>query len=291
MLTALEDLGYADTIDDIYASSSGAINGAYFITRQTWFPLSIYFDDLTTREFLDFRRILRLQGPMSLDYVFDEVLVHRKPLNYTAIIAARQRLHVMVTDVDALKALDVSDFESPEDLRAALLASVWLPLAIRGTTMFRGNRAIDGGVLRFHPFRAAVADGCTHILSLSTKPIAPLRYTLSWEDRLVGHHLNNVRSGLGSGFVAAVRQYLTEDRPYLARSRSSPEKNRPVLDLAPLPGTLEVKRNEVDRGKLLDGARSAYRAAHLALEGKDAQVVPKLTVYRVRDTIPEELRP
>lgn len=280
MLGALEDMGYADAIDDIYACSSGAINGAYFITRQVWFPLSIYFDDLTTGEFVDFRRLARLQGPMSLDYVFDEVLVHRKPLDYAAIIAAAQRLHVMVTDVDALKPLDVSDFDSPDDLRAALRASAWLPLAIRGTTTFRGNRAIDGGVMRFHPFRAAVADGCTHILSLSTKPIAPLKYTLPWEDRLVGRHLNNVRSGLGSGFVASVRQYLNEDRPYLARSRSSPQENPSVLDLAPLPGTPEVKRHEVDRGRLLDGARSAYRAAHLALEGEDVQVVPKLTVYR-----------
>lgn len=34
----------------------------------------------------------------------------------------------------------------------------------RGTATFRGHRAIDGGVLRFHPYRAAMLDGCTHIL-------------------------------------------------------------------------------------------------------------------------------
>ncbi|ROP38948.1 patatin-like phospholipase family protein [Saccharothrix texasensis] len=280
MLTAVEDLGFADAFDDVYACSSGAVNGAYFIARRTWFPLSIYFDDLTDPAFLDFRRVLRREGPMNLAYVFEEVLVRRKPLDYAAIIAAAQRLHVMVTDVDALKTLDVSDFSTPDDVREALRASTWLPLAIKGTTTFRGHRAIDGGVLRFHPFRAAVEDRCTHVLSLSTRPIAPPRTGVSVVDRLAARHLERMRPGLGSGFTASMVQYLAEDRPYLARSRQSPDASPAVLDLAPLPGTPEVKRHEVDRGKLLDGARSAYRMAHLALEGVDAQVVPRLTVVR-----------
>jgi predicted patatin/cPLA2 family phospholipase len=279
MLTALEDLGYADAFDDVYACSSGAVNGAYFINRQTWFPLSIYFDDLTTGEFLDFRRLLRRQGPMNLDYVFEEVLVRRKPLDYAAIIAGRQRLHIAVTDVDALKPLDVSDFASPDDMRSALRASAWLPLAIRGTATFRGSRAIDGGVLRFHPFRAAVADGCTHVLSLSTRPIGPPPRNVSLTNRLVARHLEKLRPGLGMGFLASVRQYLLEDRPYLQSSRTELGSDPAVLDLAPVPGTPEVKRHEVDRGKLLDGARSAYRATHLAIEGTDAQVVPRLVIY------------
>jgi predicted patatin/cPLA2 family phospholipase len=206
MLTALEDLGYADAFDDVYACSSGAVNGAYFINRQTWFPLSIYFDDLTTGEFLDFRRLLRWQGPMNLDYVFEEVLVRRKPLDYAAIIACRQRLHITITDVDALEPLDVSDFESPDDLRSALQASAWLPLAIRGTATFRGGRAIDGGVLRFHPFRAAIADGCTHVLSLSTRPIGPQPRKVPATNKLVARHLEKLRPGLGTGFLASARR-------------------------------------------------------------------------------------
>ncbi|WP_433267305.1 patatin-like phospholipase family protein [Actinosynnema sp. CS-041913] len=286
MLTALEDLGYADAFDDVYACSSGAVNGAYFITRRTWFPLSIYFDDLTTGVFLDFRRVLRREGPMNLEYVFEEVLARRKPLDYAGIIAARQRLHIMVTDVDELKTLDVSDFRSPEDLREALQASTWLPLAIKGTTTFRGNRAVDGGVLRFHPFRAAVVDGCTHVLSLSTRPIAPPRTRMSWMNRLVARHLEKMRPGLGVGFLASATEYLTEDRPYLDRSRFHPQDNPAVMDLAPLSDTPEVKRHEVDRGKLLDGARSAYRLTHRVFEGEDALVVPRLTVYPPREETP-----
>ncbi|MBV8539814.1 MAG: patatin-like phospholipase family protein [Pseudonocardiales bacterium] len=284
MLTFLEDLGYADVFDEVYACSSGAVNAAYFIMRQTWFPLSIYFDDLTTGEFLDFKRVLRWRAPMDLDYVFDDVLVKRKPLDYEYIIKAKQRLHVMVTDVDALEALDVSDFSSPEDLRSALMASSWLPLATKGATSFRGSRAMDGGILQFHPFRAAMVDGCTHVLSLSTRPIGPFKTRLSLTNRIVARHLERMRSGLGEGFTASIRQYMFEDKVFLRRSRLHPGGSPAVLDLAPLSGTPEIKRHEVDRSLLLDGARSAYGAAYLALEGKKVRVIPRLTVvYRTED--------
>ncbi|TCO52330.1 putative patatin/cPLA2 family phospholipase [Actinocrispum wychmicini] len=277
MITALEDLGYADCFDDVYSCSSGAVNGAYFVTRGTWFPLSIYFDDLTTADFLDYRRVLRGDGPMSLDYLFDVVLGSRKPLDYSSIVAAPQRLHVLVTDVDTLEPLDVSDFESTTDLRSALRASVWLPIAGRGTTTFRGHRAMDGGMLRPHPYRAAVLDGCTHILSLSTKPMGTMRTEPRWTTRLLARHLDRLRPGLGTGFLVSTREYLGTGRPYLTRSIRQPGAPA-VLDLAPLPGTPEVHRLERDRGKVLDGARSAYRAAHLALEHDDVLVVPRLTV-------------
>ena len=279
MLCALEDLGYADSFDEIYSCSSGAVNAAYFINRRTWFPLTIYFDDLSTGEFLNFRRVLFGEAVMNLDYVFSDVLVKRKPLEYNKIIGAQQRFHVMVTDVDALKPLDVSDFVSVDDLRSAIMASAWLPLATKGTVTFRGGRAIDGGVLRHHPFRTAIIDGCTHILSLSTRPIGPLKTKVSITNKLAARSLERMRPGLGRAFIKSAQEYLTKEKPYLARSRRHPETNPAVLDLAPLPATPEVKRHELNRSRLLDGARSAYRAVYLSLERKDVLVVPRLTVY------------
>jgi predicted patatin/cPLA2 family phospholipase len=283
MLTFLEDLQYADAFDEIYSCSSGSVNAAYFIMRRTWFPLSIYFDDLTTGDFLDFRRVLYQRAPMNLDYVFDDILGKRKPLDYDFIIKAKQRLHVMVTDIDGLKPLDVCDFSSAEDLRSALMASAWLPLATKGTRNFRGIRAIDGGVLQCHPFRAAVADGCTHILSLSTKPIGLAQAKLSLTDRIVARHLERIRPGLGKRFFAAKNQYMREDQPLLMCSRLNTNSNPAILDLAPLPGTPEIKRLELDRLRLLDGARAAYGAAYFAMENKAVQVIPRLAAYHPED--------
>lgn len=280
MLVALDELGYADTFDDVYASSAGAVNAAYFIPRKTWFPLSIYFDDLTSPRFLNFRRALRGRSLMDLDFVFDDVMTRRKPLDFQSIIDDPVRLHVMVTDVDRLAALDVCRFDSPEDLRAAVRASAWLPVAAKGTARFRGRRAIDGAVLQFHPFRAALLDGCTHILSLSTRPITPPATALSPSTYLVAGYLESMRRGLGSGMIAALRQYLSEDKPRLIRNRLAPENSLAILDLAPLPGTREVKRHETRSGMLINGARDGYRLVHLVLEGEDVVVAPRLTVYR-----------
>jgi predicted patatin/cPLA2 family phospholipase len=143
MLTALEDLGMVGAVDAIYAASSGAVNSAYFLTGDSWYPLSIYYDDLTTRQFLDIRRIPR--GTMlDLTYAFDVVIDQAKPLNYQQVIAAPAALHVAVTDVDDIRTVVASDFTCPADLREALIASAWLPIAVRGWTTWRGRRAIDG---------------------------------------------------------------------------------------------------------------------------------------------------
>jgi predicted patatin/cPLA2 family phospholipase len=278
MLVALEELGYADAFDDVYSCSSGALNGAYFVARDTWFPLSIYFDDLSSGHFLDFARALRRQMPMNLDYVLDEVLTNRKPLDYATATTSAQRLHIMVTDVDALKTVDLTDFTSADDLRAALRASAWLPVVTTGTSSVRGMRCVDGAVLQRHPFRSARADGCTHILSLSTKPIgqAPERATVG--NRLAARFLDRLQPGLGRGFLDAVHTYVTEELPYLRKSRLMPDGDVAVLDLAPLPRTPEVRRHETNFGVLVQAARAAYRTLYQALEGKDVQVVPRLTV-------------
>jgi predicted acylesterase/phospholipase RssA len=178
-----------------------------------------------------------------------------------------------------LRTLDVTDFRSPADLRDALRASAWLPLATKGTTQFRGRRALDGAILRRHPVSTAQEDGCTHVLSLSTRPISPLNPRVPVRTKVVGRYLERIQPGLGAGYLAAVHRHLTRDKPFMAESRLHPG-DPAVLDLAPLPGTPEVRRHEMSFGVLLQGAREAYRALHIALENQDAQVVPRLMVYR-----------
>lgn len=273
MLSALEDLGFADAFDDIYACSSGAVNAAYFMNRNTWFPLNIYFDDLTTGEFLNFRRILRRQPLMNLEYVFEEVLTTRKPLDYDRIIIGAQRLHVMVTNVDDQSVIDAHNFKDAADLRDALRASAWLPLATKGTVPFRGFAAIDGGIIRFHPFRAALQDSCTHILSLSTRPIGQRRTSVSLTNRYAAWHLNRMRRGLGDKFAAGVLEYLEKDRPFVATQRKNVVSMPSIMDIAPLPGTPEVIRHETNKGALIAGAASAVELIYALFDGRSVEAV------------------
>ncbi|GAA2692597.1 hypothetical protein GCM10010400_67430 [Streptomyces aculeolatus] len=288
MLCALEDSGLNQAFDTIYSASSGAINSAYFLNGETWYWLSIYYDDLATRTFVDFRRALRGRI-MDLDYAF-EVVDNVKPLGYEKVIASPTRLHVAVTLVDEIRTEAVTDFTSRADLRAALVASAWLPVALRGTADFRGSRAVDGGVLTPHPYKLALADGCTHVLSLSTRPIQPPAQKLSVSQRWAIRHLDRIRDGLGRGYGEAITGYRDE-RTMLQRRMTEPGDAPYVLDIAPLSWMPQVKRHELDPGRILGGARGGYEVMYCAVEGKDPELirngriraVPQLTIVTKDD--------
>jgi predicted patatin/cPLA2 family phospholipase len=308
MITALEDLGLTDAFDAVFGASSGSVNAAYFLAGDSWYPLSIYYDDLTTTLFLDFRRALRGKPMLNLDYAFDIIVERLKPLDFGTLLSSPIEFHIAVTSVDDKATLTACRFAGKEDMKAALRASGWLPVATRGTAMFRDKRVIDGGVLVSHPFRFALDDGCTHVLSLSTRPIQPPRQRPSLLQRFTAMRLNRMRAGLGDGFLRSIHLYAKE-RAVLARARTEPpaasellaldqEANGRsqlarinldrsvrgpvpdpfVLDLAPLAGTPQVKRHEMDRGLLIQGARSAYEVIVLAIERKSVRVIPRLTI-------------
>jgi predicted patatin/cPLA2 family phospholipase len=287
MLCQLEDYGFKNAFDVVYGCSSGGINGAYFLAGETWYPLSIYYDDLTTKQFVDFWRALRRRPILDLAYSFDRVMEEVKPLDYEAVLRSAIPLAVPITDVDALQTVVLRDFSSRQDLKATLRASAWLPIAVPGTVRTPdGRRAVDGGVLTALPFQLAVNDGCTHILSLSTRPMCPARSGFSLLHRYTYLHLERMRRGLGSGYLAAIRQ-KHRDQDWLHQMRTMPEADAPyVLDLAPLPWMSELKRHELGQHRLFENARMAYEIAFCATEGRPAELIrrgsiramPRLTV-------------
>jgi predicted patatin/cPLA2 family phospholipase len=293
MLCALEDLGLpAGVFDGLYGCSSGATNCAYYLAGDSWYPLSIYYDDLPTREFVDFRRAFT-SNILNLDYAFETVIELAKPLDFPAVLGAPTRLHVAITDVDDLKTVTYDEFHDKEDLKSALRASAWLPVAVRGAAEFRGRRAVDGGVLTPHPYRLALDDGCTHVLSLSTKPIREPSRRNNPSHYLAYRHLERLRTGLGAGYLRAIRAYRDERRELQARM-TEPGDPPHVLDIAPLSWMPEVKRHELDPGPLINGARAAYELMYCAIERVDPdeirtgeiRAIPRFTVVRKRDAAP-----
>jgi predicted patatin/cPLA2 family phospholipase len=271
MLTALEELGLHRAFDAIYGTSSGALNGAYFLGGQTWRPLQIYWDHLSTRQFVNPRRLLT-GDVLNLDYAFDTVLGELEPLDYDSVLDSKVPLHVAVTLVDELRTEVVSEFQSKQDLIDALRASTWLPIAIRGTASFRGRRAIDGSMLTIHPYRLALADGCTHVLSLSSRPVGGRgrEFPLS---RMYWHwRLNQLQPGLAKANVRAKRDYH-EDRPALEERSRAPGEPPYVLDIAPLRGMPSLTPFERRAERLITAARWAYNVMAAAIKNEDPEVL------------------
>ena len=282
MLSAIEDLGFAMCFDRIYGTSSGAINGAYLPAGNIWYFLSIYYDDLTTRQFVDFRRPLFGKDILDLDYAFGEIVVRRKPLDTAPVLASR-KLCVGVTDVDQRRTLAVDDFDSPEDLISALVASSWLPIAKRGVAVFRGARCLDGGLLLPHAYRMALQDGCSHVLSLSTRPAGAWLTHSRVGVGLLARYLDGLSHGLGPVYRDAMVQ-RDQDQAFLDRETFGNARTS-VLDLRPPASAPIVGRHEMNKATLLGAARESYALVHSALSSGrnvDGQasmpsVIPRLT--------------
>lgn len=267
MLTALDDLGLRSVFDVVYGTSSGAVNAAYFLTGESWYPLTIYVDDLATRQFVDFRRAFAGRAIIDLDYVFEQVLETAKPLAYDKLVSTSPQLQVAVAMVDTMETESVSNFESGADLKAALRASCWMPIAVPGVGEFRGRPVVDGGVLTAHPTILAARDGCTHVLSLSTRPMgAPVNFS-ALVSRATGAILDRTAPGLGTRYVASLDEYR-EHRARWHEWRTEPGDSSPyVLDLAPLPWMREMPRHERDVTTILTAIRQAHAVAHAAILG------------------------
>ena len=64
-------LGLSRAFDEVYACSSGAINAAYFVAGQAAYSVSIYYDEVNNRNFIN---PLRLNNILNMDFLFDEVI-------------------------------------------------------------------------------------------------------------------------------------------------------------------------------------------------------------------------
>lgn len=280
MGAALDDAGFHDCFDTVYGASAGAFNAAFFVAGDSWFPLSIYYDDLTTRDFVDLTRVLRGKPVLDLDYVLDHVVGGRKPIDAAAIAASPVSLHIAVTDVTDLRTVVATGFTGWADLREALAASAWMPLATHGTATFRGRPAMDGAILTASPYELALADGATHVLSLSTRPIArpPARPSLA--HRVTIAHLNRMRPGLGDGYRAALH-HVWAARADLARWRRRHEGPPYVLDVAPLPGSPELRRMDIRVQAVLQTVRDSYALMRAVADGVPATEVAAGRVHAV----------
>ena len=86
------DLGLQDTVDSVYGASAGAINATYFLSGQTE-GLDVYTEHLCSSQFLDFSCLWPTLGAkrepmMKLDYLIDDVMEERVPLDWQAVLSS-----------------------------------------------------------------------------------------------------------------------------------------------------------------------------------------------------------
>lgn len=163
---ALGHLGLADTFDDVYATSAAVMNASYFLTAQEDMGITVYFDDLTDSRFYKMSRLWKV---LDIDYVINEVVLKRKPLDIRRLLDMKTRLHVSVMDRSNGEGFLVN-LKQSEDAIKVLHAALAIPVFYNRSVEIGGRDCVDGGLVIPFPLRQAIADGCTDILVLLSHP-------------------------------------------------------------------------------------------------------------------------
>ena len=164
---ALELLGLSRAFDEVYACSSGAINAAYFVAGQAAYSVSIYYDEVNNRNFIN---PLRLNNILNMDFLFDEVIKRRKPLDVERVLSSPSKLRISITDANTGAGFLIDAQDSRYALLDSLRASATHPLLSERTRRLGDRECFDGGFANPLPVKDAIDNGCTDLLVLSTRP-------------------------------------------------------------------------------------------------------------------------
>ena len=177
---ALAHLGFTDLFDEVYATSAGVMNASYFLSNQPELGISVYFDNCTTRHFMNPLRIWKM---IDIDYLFDQVVSKDKRLDVNKILSSRTKLFVAVIDkrTGAGTVIDTKATHTP--LLSVLKAATAIPVLYNRTVDIDGQPSLDGGLAIPFPIEQALANGCTDVLTLLTRPVSHYTDAPGWVSR------------------------------------------------------------------------------------------------------------
>jgi predicted patatin/cPLA2 family phospholipase len=272
MTAAIEQLGLTDTLDEVHGASAGAFNAAFLIAGQATYLTGLYPHGFGNPRFVSARRLLQGGAPFDMDYVINEVWSTQRPLRTDRILESEIELHCTATDVASAGIVDLTGLSTDREIRTAMLASARLPWLAGGPVQFRGMSLLDATLAEAVPVHRA-RQTATELLILQTRPHGvthkPLpsavgnltdRYLLNINPALV--ELRRTRSARYDALVGA-----------LAREARNQDATPAVCVIRPPAGSLTVGQMENRASRMAAAAGYGLRAAWMALEGRDPELV------------------
>lgn len=274
MAAALETLGLRDTIDRIYGSSAGSLNGAFLISGQALWGCSIFYNDLVGRKFLNYARFLsKKRSVVDMEYVIYDLYVHKRPLDYKKIASSEIDFHCLATNAATASIDDLTDLKTVENVQQALLASTRIPMLAGPPVEFRGERYLDATLTESIPLVTVLEHGVTHLLILQSRPYGEQLTGARKSDRFIARQLAKVDPALASVHAGRPERYAQALATINERAHSQ-ALNPAICPIRPTPDADRVGQLEQDRTKLVTGAMAGMQAMYEAWTGEP---------YRVRE--------
>lgn len=288
MVAGLEALGLRDAFDVVYGASAGACAGAYFLAGQARMGARLYYEVVNSRSFINPLHPFRKKAIFDLDRLFEQVLGRQLRLDFEQFTASGVEMVVLASHVDVVatpeypaphpivEAVRFSGFTDLDDLMGALHASSRMPIVGGAPFTYRGMRFWDAAITQPVPIHAALADGCTHILTLLTLPrdVRPGGFGLL--DRLlVAPRVANVSPGLALAYRTRSERY--RETCQLILSRSQNREGPPFVEgISAAPATPLIGRTEIRTSRLIAAARAGGDAVLAAFGRADSRMTHQL---------------
>jgi predicted patatin/cPLA2 family phospholipase len=266
MALALDELGLAQAFDAAYGSSAGTLNAMWLVSGRVRDGIPTWTDPGLVGELISRRRALRRGPVVDVRTLVEERYEQLSPGLFDAVLAGSTELHPLATVVETAEAVDLHGaIRDRRSLRLALRASAALPLLAGPPIELGGRRYIDAGLSAAIPFRAALADGATHVLVLRSRRAGegvtpPGRMS----GALTGRALRRVSPALETAFRTRLERE-GEDEALLASHDADPARRPHILSIRPAPDSPVPSRLERDMATIRAGLEAGRLAAHAAL--------------------------
>lgn len=260
MVAGLQQLGLLSSFDVVYGTSAGAINGAYFVAGQSDDACSIYYDSINNSQFMTPLRLL-YGGPLvSLEFLFEHVMIKEKPLDWTRVLNSPIDMVPVATSSARATAVLLRGARSRYDLFLRLKASARIPCLAGPPVRIDGEDYLDGGLCAPVPVRQALEEHCTHVLALLTRPVGAqpckphhlYRY-------LSSRKLGNYNPLLRDVFLNRGLRYARE-LDWLEIQTCAATSSPYVYAVRPRQGVEAVRPFEMHREVLVSGANAGFCA-------------------------------
>ena len=280
MLAGLEYLGLLPAFDVIYATSAGAINAAYFIAGQAAYRASIYYENINNSQFVSPLRWLAGERPVSLEFLFEHVMISKKPLNWRRVLDSEIELVPMATSLSQARAVPLRGAHSRYGLFLRLKASARIPFLAGPPVCVEGEFCLDGGLYAPIPFRQALDEGCTHVFALLTRPSGiALRRTSSLNRFVIARKLARYNPLLGNAFLDRANHYARELN-WLRTGTGAPDRPPYIYAVNPSSAAPMIRRFEKRPDRLVCAARNGMTALLRAFGHLDSSCTETVFPYR-----------
>ena len=163
----LEEIGMTNAFDYVLGISTGTVTGAYFLSQQMEMGTSVFYEDLTDGQFLNFRRVKSI---INMDYLND-IFATKKILATQQIRKARSELLFAVTNIVTGKGEILRAKDEDIDILTSIKEAMSLPGFYNKPTPIRGKAYCDGVYGFTNPIAYALEElGCTDVVVVTNRP-------------------------------------------------------------------------------------------------------------------------